>query len=192
MRPHQEHRENTDNILLRSSKVEQCIKKISLVVFDFDGVFTDNRVLVLQDGSEGVFCSRADGFGLEALRKVGIHLLVISKEINPVVTARCRKLNLPCIQSCDDKVSALREAADKLSINLKNTAFMGNDINDLECMKIVGLPVCVADSHKSVLKAARYRTKAKGGYGAVREFCDFVAQVRTGEKKKTKAQTSKK
>lgn len=189
MRSRQNHIGKTENIILNSFNLDQCIRKISLVVFDFDGVFTDNRVLVLQDGSEGVFCSRADGLGLEALRKMGIQLLVISKETNPVVTARCRKLNLPCIQSCDDKVSALREAADRLSINLKNIAFMGNDINDLECMKIVGLPVCVADSHKSVLKAAKYITKARGGYGAVREFCDFVAQVKTGEKKKLKART---
>jgi YrbI family 3-deoxy-D-manno-octulosonate 8-phosphate phosphatase len=187
MRTHQEHRENTDDILLCSSKIEQCIRKISLVVFDFDGVFTDNRVLVLQDGTEGVFCCRADGIGLEALKKMGIHLLVISKEKNPVVTARCRKLNLPCIQSCDDKVSALREAAARLSVNLKDIAFMGNDVNDLGCMKIVGLPVCVADSHTNVLKAARHITKAKGGYGAVREFCDFVVQAKKGNRKKQTA-----
>lgn len=161
--------------------------QIEMIVFDFDGVFTDNRVLVLQDGSEGVLCSRADGFGLEAVRKLGIHLLVISKEKNPVVSARCKKLNLPCIQECDNKVYILKQEAKRLKVPLKHIAFMGNDINDIECLKIVGLPVCVADSHHSVLKIARHITRTKGGYGAVREFCDFIVDVITKKRKTEKA-----
>jgi len=154
--------------------------QIQMIVFDFDGVFTDNRVLVLQDGTEGVLCSRADGFGLEAVRKQGIQLLVLSKEKNPVVSARCRKLNLPCIQGCDHKEETLRHEAEKLGISLKDIAYMGNDINDIECLKIVGLPVCVADAYPSVKAVSLYVTEAKGGYGAVREFCDLIVDVKTG------------
>lgn len=158
--------------------LETLAKELRLIVFDFDGVFTDNRVLVLQDGTEGVFCSRADGFGLEAARKAGINLMILSKEKNPVVSARSRKLNLPCIQGCDNKSEVLIREANKIGILLEHVAYMGNDINDIECLKIVGLPVCVADSHPDVISASLYITKARGGYGAVREFCDYIVDVK--------------
>lgn len=153
------------------------VKKIKLIVFDFDGVFTDNRVLVMEDGREAVFCSRADGFGLESVKRLGIKLLVLSKEQNLVVSKRCKKLNIPCIHGCDNKSEVLKKEAEKIGISLENIAYMGNDINDLECMKIVGLPICVADAHPDIIKISQYITKAKGGYGAVREFCDFVLNI---------------
>ncbi len=156
-------------------------RQIQMIVFDFDGVFTNNHVLVLQDGTEGVFCSRSDGFGLDAVRKEGIELLVLSTEKNPVVSARCKKLNLPFIQGCDNKPDALKCEVEKLGISLNKVAYMGNDINDLECLKIVSLPVCVFDSYPDIIAASLYVTKAKGGYGAVREFCDFIADVKAGK-----------
>lgn len=164
-------------------KLADLVKEIRLIVFDFDGVFTDNRVLVLEDGTEGVLCTRADGFGLEAVRKLGIKTLVLSKEKNPVVSARCEKLSIPCIQGRDNKAGALRKEAQRLGIPLHQIAFMGNDINDIECLKVVGLPVCVADAYPDILKFSLYVTKAKGGYGAVREFCDYIVRVRNGDEK---------
>ena len=158
--------------------LHRLAKQVQMTAFDFDGVFTDNRVLVLQDGSEGVFCSRADGFGIEALRREGVNLLVLSKEKNPVVSARCQKLNLPCIQGCDSKSEALTREAKKLGISLENVAYMGNDINDIECLTIVGFPVCVFDSHPDVIALSLYVTKSKGGYGAVREFCDYIVKTK--------------
>ena len=152
-----------------------------MIIFDFDGVFTDNRVLVLQDGSEGVFCNRADGFGIEAARRLGINLMVLSKEKNPVVTSRCQKLNISCIQGCDNKAEVLKQEVNKLGLSLKDVAYMGNDTNDIECLKIVGFPVCVHDSHPDVAAVSFYVTKAKGGYGAVREFCDYIVKVKTGK-----------
>lgn len=156
------------------------VRQIRMVVFDFDGVFTDNRVLVMEDGSEGVFCSRSDGFGLSALRGLGIHLMVISKEVNPVVGIRCSKLRIPCIQGCDNKQEILIRETGQLGIPLEHVAYMGNDINDIECLMIVGLPACVADAWPPVKQAAKYITKANGGHGAVREFCDFIADVKKG------------
>lgn len=161
-------------------KIDELAKRIELMVFDFDGVFTDNRVLVMQDGTEGVFCSRSDGMGLGMIRDAGIKLLVISKEVNPVVSARCRKLGIPCIQGANHKGVILREEVNKLGIDLKRTAYMGNDINDLECLKIVGLPVCVADAYPEVKKVSLFVTKARGGQGAVREFCDFILNLKEG------------
>jgi YrbI family 3-deoxy-D-manno-octulosonate 8-phosphate phosphatase len=158
---------------------DDIARRIRLIVFDFDGVFTDNRVLVLEDGTEGVVCSRADGFGLDAVRRHGIELLVLSKEQNPVVGARCRKLRLRCIQGCDGKLEKLRSEARSLGIPLDQVAYMGNDVNDIECLQIVGLPVCVADAYPAVKDMSRMVTTAPGGHGAVREFCDYIADVRS-------------
>ena len=165
------------------SDLYALIKEIEMAVFDFDGVFTDNRVLVLQDGTEGVFCLRADGFGLEAAKKLDVRLLVISTEKNPVVGARCKKLNIPYIQECENKSQILQMEANKLGISLDNIAYLGNDINDIECLEIVGLPACVSDSYSEVIAVSKYVTNAKGGYGAVREFCDFIVNVKEGKTK---------
>ena len=137
--------------------------------------------MVFQDGTEAVICSRSEGLGLAALREIGIALLVISAETNHVVGARCRKLDLPYIQGCEHKLQCLQQEADKLNIPLSQVAYVGNDINDMECLKAVGLAVCVADSHPEILKIARYVTKLPGGRGAIREFCDLVVEVRGGK-----------
>jgi 3-deoxy-D-manno-octulosonate 8-phosphate phosphatase (KDO 8-P phosphatase) len=159
----------------------EIARKIRLVVFDFDGVFTNNLVLVLQDGTEGVLCNRSDGLGLQALRDRGVELLVLSTEVNPVVTVRCRKLEIPCFQGCEDKAVVLEEQAAGLHIALEETAFLGNDVNDLGCLKKVGLPACVADSHPAVPASCKYVTKRPGGGGAVRELCDLIAEAKDAE-----------
>lgn len=148
------------------------IRRIRLVVFDFDGVFTDNRVLVLDDGREAVSCWRGDGLGLRELRRLGIDVFVLSMETNPVVSQRCKKLGLPLRQGCEDKPAALAQLAQERGLELRDVAYMGNDINDLECLRMVGLPIIPSDAHASVAKAARWRTKLPGGRGAVREVCD--------------------
>lgn len=154
------------------------MRQLRLVVFDFDGVFTDNMVYVFEDGREAVRCSRSEGFGLRKLEKLGIDLVVLSTEPNPVVSARCRKLKLRCIQNCDDKRAALDGLLREKGVTLEETAYLGNDINDLPCLTVVGLPVVVQDAHPDVLPHARYRTRLPGGHGAVRELCDLIAAVR--------------
>ena len=148
-----------------------------MVVFDFDGVFTDNRVYVLEDGREAVVCNRGDGIGLRKLDRLGIDSLVISSESNPVVSLRCKKLNIRCIQGVQDKLNALKDVARRREVPLARVAFVGNDINDLDCLKAVGLPIVVQDSHTDVLSYGRYRTFKPGGYGAVREVCDVFERV---------------
>ncbi len=156
-----------------SEDLEVLLKSIRLVAFDFDGVFTDNRVYVFQDGREAVACYRSDAIGLRRLGRLGIHSLVISTETNPVVSERCKKLNIQCHQGVEDKLAVLNSIAERLDIPLSKTAFVGNDINDLDCLKSVGLPIVVKDSHNEVLPYALFRTSARGGYGAVREVCDL-------------------
>jgi YrbI family 3-deoxy-D-manno-octulosonate 8-phosphate phosphatase len=162
----------------RSGSVAGLLRQVRLVAFDFDGVFTDNSVYVSDEGRESVRCWRGDGIGLSALASLGIATVVISTERNSVVQHRSRKMGIRCFHGCDDKVAVLRQVADELSIQLDHVAFVGNDVNDLGCLSIVGLPIVVADAHPAVKSAALYSTKATGGHGAVREICDMIAEGR--------------
>jgi YrbI family 3-deoxy-D-manno-octulosonate 8-phosphate phosphatase len=149
------------------------LRTIRFVVFDFDGVFTDNFVYVFEDGREAVRCTRADGLGLSRLREIGIGAMVISTETNPVVVERCRKLKIECVAACTDKAATLTEMAHARGLDPAHIAYVGNDINDAACLGIVGLPIVVADAHPEVVPLARWRTTAVGGAGAVREVCDL-------------------
>lgn len=142
---------------------------------DFDGVFTDNLVLNLQCGTEAVFCSRSDGLGIEMLRMAGMPMVVVSKERNPVTSARCAKLDLEVIQGIDDKDSVKRVWLDDRGIAADQAIYVGNDVNDvndLACMAMVGCAVAVADAHGEVLAAADIVLPLRGGYGAVRFLAD--------------------
>ena len=147
---------------------------IDLVVFDFDGVFTDNRVLVSSDGRELVICDRGDGHGISRLRQLGIPLIVVSTETNPVVATRCQKLELECLQGVDDKLGALRRLVHDRGAALSNTIYVGNDVNDLSCLKAVGCAVVPDDAHTDVRSHAHVVLRSSGGRGAVRELCDAI------------------
>jgi len=153
--------------------MKDLIPGIRLIAFDFDGVFTDNMVYVLQDGSEAVRCNRSDGLGLQKLERLGIETLIISTEANPVVSARAQKLNIRCIQNCPDKRAVLEAVVRERGFSLAEVAFVGNDVNDLPCLASVGLPIVVQDAHQDVVGHAAYRTSRPGGHGAVREVCDL-------------------
>ena len=159
--------------------MKDLLAKIRLVALDFDGVFTDNMVYVLEDGTEAVRCYRSDGLGLQKLKKLGIETVIISTEANPVVSARARKLKIRCVQDCRDKRAALESIAKESGISLTEVAFVGNDINDLSCLKCVALPIVVQDAYQEVVSTALYQTQRPGGYGAVREICDLFEQALT-------------
>lgn len=152
----------------------QKLKGVELLVLDFDGVLTDNRVLVSQDGAESVLCNRADGQGIEQLRHAGIPVVVISKETNPVVSARCSKLAIPCFQNATDKLATLGQVARTHKVDLSKIVYIGNDVSDLACMEAVGVSVAVVDAHSQVKAKAGIVTQAAGGQGAVREICDLI------------------
>ncbi len=162
----------------RSGLCGPALARVRLVVFDFDGVMTDNRVLVLQDGTEGASCDRSDGLGVGMLKAAGMPMLVLSKEQNPVVGARCRKLGLECHQGIDDKLTKLRDLLASRGMTMADIAYVGNDINDLACMREAGLPIAVADAYPPVLAAAKMVTVKPGGKGAVREVCDALLAAR--------------
>jgi YrbI family 3-deoxy-D-manno-octulosonate 8-phosphate phosphatase len=157
--------------------LEDRIRAIRLVAFDFDGVFTDNSVYVLQDGTEAVRCYRGDGIGLRKLEAAGILPVIISTEGNPVVTVRSNKLGVRCVQNCADKLATLKSIIEEKGVSKEDVAFVGNDVNDLDCLKYVGLPIVVNDAHPDVIPYALYCTKIVGGKGAVREICDLFERV---------------
>ena len=153
------------------------LRQLKVVIFDFDGVFTDNSVVVSQDGTESVICSRFDGIGLSKLRKLGLFLYVVSTETNPVVSARCKKLKINCIQSVEDKAVCVEKLLGELNIAAEATAYVGNDVNDIPAFRIAGLPIAVADRHPDIDAFVDYIGDVAGGKGAVREVCDLIARA---------------
>jgi N-acylneuraminate cytidylyltransferase len=149
--------------------------QVTTLLMDFDGVMTDNRVWVDETGKESIAANRSDSLGLNILReKTGIEVMVVSREVNPVVAARCMKLKIPYLQAVMDKASALQKLFAERKIDPAKVIYMGNDTNDLPCFPLVGFAVAPADAHPSVLRAADWVTKSTGGHGAVRELCDFL------------------
>lgn len=144
-----------------------------LAVFDFDGVLTDNRVIVMQDGREAVLCNRSDGLGTTILRRAGHKVLILTTEKNPVVVMRARKLKVPVIRNAHDKVKSLTTYCVKLGIALRDVLYVGNDLNDVELLKRVGFPYCPRDSHPRVKRLAKVLT-CKGGEGVAREIAEKV------------------
>lgn len=159
----------------RQPLVDRLPAQPAALILDFDGVFTDNRVLVDQDGREAVLCNRSDGLGLEQLRARGLPLLVLSKERNPVVAARCAKLQLECLQAVDDKGPALVDWCERHGVDHAHVIYVGNDTNDLPCFELVGCAVAVADSHPEALAAADVVLDSGGSFGALRELTDAIA-----------------
>jgi N-acylneuraminate cytidylyltransferase len=153
----------------------QLPAKISLIVLDFDGVLTDDRVWVNAKGEEMVAANRSDGLGLERLRQeTDIEVMVLSRETNPVVKARCEKLKLPVLQAILDKPAAIRQVLAEKQIPAEEVIFVGNDITDQVVFPEVGFAVTPADAHADVLRSADLVLARKGGKGAVRELCDMI------------------
>jgi len=156
-------------------KPPRCMPEaIRLLVLDFDGVLTDNRVWVDQDGREMVAANRSDSLGINQLRQAGVETVVISTETNPVVAARCRKLNIPWIQGENDKATALRKLLQDRNIDANEAVYLGNDVNDLPCFPLVGWAVAVADAMPEVIRQADFILTRPGGRAAVRELCDLI------------------
>jgi len=149
-------------------------EKVSLVVLDFDGVMTDDRVWVDQDGIESVAANRGDGMGIELLLKAGFNAVIISTEPNPVVAARAKKIGLPYFHGVGDKAKTLQAYWGKHNFSPEETIYLGNDVNDLPCFPLVAFAVVVADAHPDVRRKVDLILSHKGGHGAVRELCDLL------------------
>ena len=155
--------------------------EVSLVVLDVDGVLTDGRLWYGPDGETLKAFDVRDGHGIKMLIAAGIGVAVISGRRSAAVTARMRELGVSDVaQGVSDKARALAELLKRNAIEAKRVACLVDDTPDLGLMHAVGLPAAVADAHPEVLAAADHVTKAPGGRGAVREFCDFLLASRGG------------
>jgi len=164
-------------MLLLSQPKPAISFKPDAIIFDFDGVFTDNKVYLDQDGREMVRCDRGDGMGIEMLRQRGIPMLVLSKERNPVVQARANKLGIECLHGIDDKFSALSKWTTGRGFPLARCAYVGNDMNDIECMLAVGISAAPADADRRILSIADIVLTKCGGVAAIREFAEIVVGI---------------
>ena len=152
--------------------------RVDLLVLDFDGVLTDNRVWTDQDGRETVAANRSDSLIMAAMRQAGIEVVILSSEVNPVVAARARKMGIEAIHGVGihDKAAILEKLLAERKVERANTIFVGNDTNDLPCFPLVGWGVAVADAHPEVKRRADFVLSLPGGHGAVRELCDLILQ----------------
>jgi N-acylneuraminate cytidylyltransferase len=149
--------------------------RVSLVVMDFDGVLTDNLVYMDENGLEKVATSRGDSMGIRLVREaLPIEFMVISTEVNPVVSARCNKLKLEVHQGITDKAAVLRDIMQQKGLSAEEVVFIGNDVNDLGCLQLAGYAVVPADAEPEVKRHADLVLTRKGGRGAMREFCDTL------------------
>jgi YrbI family 3-deoxy-D-manno-octulosonate 8-phosphate phosphatase len=151
---------------------------IKLIVSDFDGVITDNRVWTDENGKETVAASRSDSMHIRALREHGVQVMILSSEPNPVVAARAEKMGVESVHGIDirGKGEALKKLLSEKKVDAAHVAYIGNDLNDLPCFEIAGWAVAVADAYPEVLRAADHILTRIGGYGAVRELCELVLE----------------
>lgn len=151
-------------------------ERIDLVISDFDGVITDNRVWVDQDGTETVAAYRSDSIRIRELREQGIEVLILSSEVNRVVEARAKKMGVEAIHGIgiQEKGRVMREILGQKNIKAEHVIYVGNDLNDLPCFEVAGWSVAVADAYPEVIHAADFVLSKAGGHGALRELCDLL------------------
>lgn len=148
---------------------------IRLVAFDVDGVFTDGRFYLSNDGVESKSFHTQDGFGIRQLLRSGVEVAIISGRNSAAVDRRMAELGVAhVIQGCKDKVAALNELVATLGIGAGQCAYVGDDIPDLPLLNTVGYPIAVANAVDAVKAQCDYTTRAAGGHGAVREVCELV------------------
>jgi len=146
------------------------LNNINLIAYDFDGVMTDNKVYVDQNGVETVQVSRGDGLGVAEIRKLGYKQIIISTEKNPVVARRAKKLGIECFHGVDNKLKCLKDFTDSNGIKMEQVCFVGNDINDLEVMSAVGFKACPKDAYIEIINIADIIFSVCGGQGVIREL----------------------
>lgn len=160
------------DLTLRASRVR-------LVAFDVDGVMTDGRLLYLADGTEAKSFNVLDGHGIKLLRQAGLVVVWITARTSPVVERRAAELGVDHLQQGEpDKLARLRALADGHGIALGEVAYMGDDLPDLACLESVGLAIVPGNAHPTVAASAHWRTRLRGGEGAVREACDLILAAR--------------
>ena len=151
------------------------VDTLECIFYDFDGVMTDNRVLVSEDGKESVFANRGDGLGVSYIKKLGIPQVIVSTEQNKVVEQRAKKLKIEVIHGVADKGDVISSYCSAKGFDLSRTAFIGNDLNDLPAFNIVGFKGAPKDAAQEILAIADWISDKNGGEGVIRDFYRFIS-----------------
>lgn len=152
--------------------------KIKLLVFDVDGVLTDGRLIVGDDGEEYKAFYSKDGLGMKMLQQTGIKIAVITARTSNVVLHRMQSLGIKHIyQGQLEKLPAFEKILTELGLSAEQAAYVGDDVIDLPVMLHAGLAVTVADAHPLVKQHAHWQTPQKGGRGAARDVCELIMQA---------------
>jgi 3-deoxy-D-manno-octulosonate 8-phosphate phosphatase (KDO 8-P phosphatase) len=150
------------------------INEVDVVIFDFDGVLTDNFVYLNDSGEEWVKCSRSDGLAFDVLRKLSKFVFILSTEKNKVVSERAKKLKVEVIQSIDNKLEAINFIMKQSNSSLDRTLYIGNDLNDYNIMKLCAHTACPSDSHVLIKDISKFVLNSRGGDGVAREIIEVV------------------
>ena len=150
---------------------------LKLVILDFDGTMTDNKVIVSEEGVESVQCNRSDGLGIKILKDLGIEVVCLTTERSRVVKVRCDKLGIKVVSTLD-KASAAKEIFKDMNVLSDNVLFLGNDLNDIPLLEKVKFPVVVRDAHIKTKSVAKIVLSQNGGDGAVLELAELILKTR--------------
>jgi len=162
------------------SNIVEKAKNIKLFVCDIDGVFSDGRIYLGNDGEELKAFHTKDGYGIKALGASGVDVAVITGRQSNIVQNRMTALNVKhIVQGQEDKLPALKDMMTALNLTTEQVAYIGDDMPDFECMNYVGLSIAVNDAHPAIMNIANYTTQIRGGFGAVREVCDIIMQCQS-------------
>jgi 3-deoxy-D-manno-octulosonate 8-phosphate phosphatase (KDO 8-P phosphatase) len=154
------------------------MRKIRILILDVDGVLTDGRIIISDDGQETKCFDVRDGHGLKMLKRIGIEVMFLTGRKSKVVEFRARELGVDKIyQGVLDKLAVYREILAERDISSEQVACMGDDIVDLPVLKRAGFSIAVCDSHSEILRAVDLVTKNPGGRGAVREVCEMLIKA---------------
>ncbi len=157
-------------------------QRVKLFVMDVDGVLTDAGMYYSNLGDELKKFNTRDGMGIRLLQEAGIKTAIITSEVIDIVKRRAKKLNIDEVHlGAKNKLEVLKGIMERVGVNIEEVAFIGDDINDLSVLKVVGFAITVADGMKINKSLAHYITEKKGGEGAVREIAEFIldAQQKT-------------
>ena len=164
--------------IIRQRFNKKDLGAVELLVLDFDGVMTDNKVIVSESGVESVVCYRGDGIGISKLKSIGVQVIIVSTETNGVVKARADKLGIEFRQKITDKGCEINKICSEYKVKPSNVVFLGNDANDIPGLRVVGFPMGVADAHYAIFPYIKFITRKKGGLGSVREVCELIYEVK--------------
>ena len=162
---------------ISNKKPEIDIKNVQLIVYDFDGVLTDNKILLNEKGMESVKLNRADGLAMGMLKKLGVHQIILTNETNRVVEARAHKLGIPALRGVENKKETLSAYCQENDISVESVVYIGNDLNDLEAMSTVGYPVCPSDASEEIKNISKIILHSVGGAGVVRELIKYIKVI---------------